>query len=107
MTRLLLFAALLEALASCGCTNFRRWQVDLTDVEGFHASKWDGKVRIVYSYKGMFAGWKVDRIELEDRHGHAIFLELADGGNVRVLKEVDVDKTPLRKQRTATTGPAS
>ncbi|MBN2562698.1 MAG: hypothetical protein JXQ75_17365 [Phycisphaerae bacterium] len=80
-----------------GCVTTTRWELDLTKIEGFDASKWDGKVRVTCCDGELFGRWKVDGIELKDHDGNVVLLE-HHGGTVRAFEEVEVERIPLREQ---------
>ena len=59
-------------LLVCGCTHLHRYDVDLSNMEGF---QWSGKVVIANSDKGFWAGRKTDYIALASDDGRLVILK--------------------------------
>ncbi len=56
----------------CGCTRLHRYDVDLSNMEGF---QWNGKLVIANSDKGFFAGRKTDYVALASDDGRFVILK--------------------------------
>lgn len=56
---------------ACGCSTIERFEIDLSNVEDFD---WNGKVRVTVQNHGLFAGWKVEHIELGSDDDTAVSL---------------------------------
>lgn len=56
---------------ACGCATIERFEIDLAEVEDFD---WNGKVRVTVQNHGLFAGWKVEHVELGSDDDTAVSL---------------------------------